>query len=34
LETERRLNQSQEEIKHLMDFEKLASAKIRAAESA
>ena len=34
LETERRLNQSQEEIKHLKDFEKLASAKIHAAESA
>jgi hypothetical protein len=34
LETERRLNQSQEEIKRLMDFEKSASAKIRAAESA
>jgi regulator of replication initiation timing len=34
LETERRLNQSQEEIKRLKDFEKLASAKIRAAESA
>jgi regulator of replication initiation timing len=34
LETERRLNQSQEEIKRLKDFEKSASAKIRAAESA
>ncbi len=34
METERRLNQSQEEIKRLMDFEKLASAKIHAAESA
>ena len=34
LETERRLNQSQEEIKRLKDFEKLASAKIHAAESA
>uniref|UniRef100_A0A2N9FVY1 Glucose-methanol-choline oxidoreductase C-terminal domain-containing protein n=1 Tax=Fagus sylvatica TaxID=28930 RepID=A0A2N9FVY1_FAGSY len=34
LETERRLNQSQEEIKRLKDFEKSASAKIRVAESA
>uniref|UniRef100_A0A2N9I2P2 Uncharacterized protein n=1 Tax=Fagus sylvatica TaxID=28930 RepID=A0A2N9I2P2_FAGSY len=34
LETERRLNQSQEEIKRLTDFEKSASTKIRAAESA
>uniref|UniRef100_A0A2N9HF91 Uncharacterized protein n=1 Tax=Fagus sylvatica TaxID=28930 RepID=A0A2N9HF91_FAGSY len=34
LETERRLNQSREEIKRLTDFEKSASAKIRAAESA
>ena len=34
LETEHHLNQSQEEIKRLEDFEKLASAKIRAAESA
>ena len=34
LETERRLNQSQEEIKRLMDFEKLASAKMRVAKSA
>jgi hypothetical protein len=34
LETERRLNQSREEIKRLTDFEKLASTKIRAAESA
>ena len=34
METERRLQQSQEEIKHLKEFEKLASAKIRAVESA
>ncbi len=34
LETERRLQQSQEEIKCLKEFEKSASAKIRAAESA
>uniref|UniRef100_A0A2N9HV42 Uncharacterized protein n=1 Tax=Fagus sylvatica TaxID=28930 RepID=A0A2N9HV42_FAGSY len=34
LETERRLNQSREEIKRLTDFEKSASAKIRAVESA
>ncbi len=34
LETERRLQQSQEEIKRLKEFEKSASAKIRAAESA
>ena len=34
METEHRLNQSQEEIKRLKDFEKSASAKIRAAESA
>jgi chromosome segregation ATPase len=34
LETERRLQQSQEEVKRLKEFEKSASAKIRAAESA
>uniref|UniRef100_A0A2N9IHI8 Transposase (putative) gypsy type domain-containing protein n=1 Tax=Fagus sylvatica TaxID=28930 RepID=A0A2N9IHI8_FAGSY len=34
LETERRLQQSQEEIKSLKEFEESASAKIRAAESA
>jgi regulator of replication initiation timing len=34
LETERCLQQSQEEIKRLKEFEKLASTKIRAAESA
>ena len=34
METERRLNQSREEIKRLTDFEKLASVKIRAAKSA
>ena len=34
MEIERRLNQSREEIKRLMDFERSASAKIRAAESA
>jgi hypothetical protein len=34
LETERRLQQSQEEIKRLKEFEKSASAKIHAAESA
>ena len=33
LETERCLNQSREEIKRLTDFEKSASAKIRAVES-
>ena len=34
METERRLNQSREEIKRLTDFEKSASVKIRAAKSA
>jgi predicted nuclease with TOPRIM domain len=34
LETERCLNQSHEEIKHLKDFEKSASARIRVAKSA
>ncbi len=34
METERRLQQSQEEIKSLKEFEESASAKIRAAESA
>jgi hypothetical protein len=34
LETKRRFNQSQEEIKCLLDFEKSALAKIHAVESA
>ena len=34
METEHRLNQSREEIKRLTDFEKSASTKIRAVESA
>ena len=34
METERRLNQSHEEIKRLKDFEKSASARIRVAENA
>ena len=34
METERRLQRSQEEIKHLKELEKSASTKIRAAESA
>ena len=34
METERRLNQSREDIKRLTDLERSASVKIRAAESA